>query len=34
MDDLPTEQEIIKIIKDLDVNKFSYVGNISAKFCK
>ena len=31
--DLPTEQEIIKIIKELDANKSSCVESISARFC-
>ena len=34
LDDLPTEREIVKIIKDIDVNKSSCVDNISSRFCK
>ena len=34
LDDLPHEQEIIKLVKDIDVNKSSCVNNISSKFCK
>ena len=33
-DDIPTEHEIVKIIKDLNVNKSSCVDNINARFCK
>ena len=32
--DLPTENEVIKIIKDIDVTKASCVENINSKFCK
>ena len=34
LNDLPTEQELIKIIREIDVNKSSCVNNISSKFCK
>ena len=34
LNNLPTVIEIIKIIKDVDVNKSSCVDKISAKFCK
>ena len=34
LDNLPTEHEIVKIIKEIDVNKSSCVENINSKFCK
>ena len=34
LQDLPTVNEIVKIIKDIDVSKSSCVENINSKFCK
>ena len=34
LSDLPTEREIVRLIKDIDVNKSSCIDNINAKFCK
>ena len=33
-DNMPTQQEIIKLIKDIDVNKSSCVEKVNAKYCK
>ena len=33
-DNMPTLDEINKIIRDIDVTKSSFVPNISARFCK
>ena len=33
-DDMPTTPEILKLIKEIDVNKSSCVENVSSRFCK
>ena len=34
MDNLPTVNEIVKLVKEVDVNKSSCVENINSRFCK